>query len=73
MKQSISIRKRKELEEKLVAVFENDVKFVPVGLRKILANDLVTAFESMLSVLSRVQSNLGFLMITEGEGQLETV
>jgi hypothetical protein len=73
MKQAISIRKRKELGKKLSSVFENDMKSVPVGLRKIMANDLVTAFDSRLCVLNQAQSNLGFLVITDGEVQVETV
>ena len=73
MKRAISIRKRKELEKKLSSVFENDMRSVPIELRTIMADDLVTAFESRLCVLSQAQSNLGFLMITDGEVQVETL
>ena len=73
MKQSISIKKRKELENKMVVVFENDMKSVPVGLRRIMANDLVSAFESRICALNRAQSNLKFLAITDGEVQVETI
>ena len=73
MKQSIAIKKRKELENKMAMVFENDMKSVPVELRKIIIDDLVTAFESRLCVLNRAQSNLKFIMITEGEVQVETI
>jgi hypothetical protein len=73
MKQSIAIGKRKELENKMAKVFENDVKSVPVELRKIMVDDLVSAFESRLCVLNHAQSNLRFLAITDGEVQVETL
>jgi hypothetical protein len=57
----------------MAKVFENDVKSVPVELRKIMVDDLVTAFESRLCALNRAQSNLKFIMITEGEVQVETI
>lgn len=73
MKQSISSKNRKELETKMAKVFEKDMKSLPTELRKIMANDLVTAFESRLCVLNRAQSNLKFITITEGEVKVETV
>lgn len=73
MKQSFVSKNRKELENKMAKVFEKDMKSLPVELRKIMANDLVSAFESRLCVLNRAQSNLKFIMITEGEIQVETV
>jgi hypothetical protein len=73
MAQSISIKRRKELENKMAAVFENDMKSVPVRLRKIMACDLVSAFESRLCALNRAQSNLKFLAITGRGVQIETL
>jgi hypothetical protein len=73
MKQSFVSKNRKELENKMVKVFEKDMESLPVELRKIMANDLVSAFESRLCVLTRAQSNLKFIMITEGEVKVETV
>jgi hypothetical protein len=73
MKQLIASKNRKELENKMAMVFENDMKSVPVELRKIIIDDLVTAFESRLCVLNRAQSNLKFIMIAEGEVQVETL
>jgi hypothetical protein len=57
----------------MVAVFENDMQSVPVELRKIMANDLVSAFESRLCALNHAQPNLRFLAITGGEVQVETI
>ena len=73
MKQSIASKNRKELENKMAKVFENDMKTVPSELRIIMVDDLVTAFESKLFVLNRAQSNLKFIAITEGEVKVETV
>ena len=57
----------------MVKVFENDMKSVPVGLRKTMANDLVSAFESRKCALNRAQSNLRLFAITGGEVQVETI
>ena len=73
MKQSIASKNRRELENKMAKVFEKDMKTLPSVLRKVLVDDLVTAFESRLCVLNRAQSNLKFITITEGEIQVETV
>jgi uncharacterized protein (DUF2461 family) len=73
VKQSISIKRRKELEHKMSKIFENDMKSVPVGFRKILANDLVSAFESRIYVLNQAQINLQVIAITEGDVQIEAV
>ncbi len=73
MKQSIARKNRKELENKLAKVFEKDMKALPAEFRKIMVNDLVSAFESRLSVLNRAQSNLNLVVIDEREVQVETI
>lgn len=55
MKKSISTKKRKELEDQMAKVFEDDMKSVPVGLRTIMVDDLVTAFENRIFALVRAQ------------------
>ena len=72
MKQSISIKKRKELENKIVKIFEFDMMSVPVGFRRMLADDLVSAFESRVDALNQAQTNLEVMVITEGDVQVET-
>jgi hypothetical protein len=57
----------------MALVFESDMKSLPVGLRKIMACDLVSAFESRLCALNRAQSNLGIIAITDGGVQVETI
>jgi hypothetical protein len=73
MKQSIARKNRKELENKLAKVFETDMKALPAEFRKIMVNDLVSAFESRLYVLNRAQSNLNLVVIDEREDEVETV
>jgi hypothetical protein len=73
MKQSMARKNRKELENKLAKVFEKDMKMLPTAFRKIMVNDLVSAFESRLCVLNRVQSNLNLVVIDEREVQVETI
>jgi hypothetical protein len=73
VKQSISEKKRKELENNIVKVFKNDMNSVPFVFRKILANDLVSAFESRINAFNQAETNLHFFAITEGEIQVETV
>ena len=72
MRQSIADKNRKKLENKMAKVLEEDMKSLPAEFRKIMVDDLMTAFESRLGILSRVQSNLKFITITEGEIQVET-
>lgn len=67
MKQSISVKKRKELGNKIVKIFEYDMQSVPVGFRRLLADDLVSAFESRVDALNQAQANLQFMMITQGD------
>jgi hypothetical protein len=73
MKQSIARKNSKELENKLAKVFEMDMKALPAEFRKIMVNDLVSAFESRLCVLNRAQSNLNLVVIDEREVEVETV
>jgi hypothetical protein len=72
VKQSLSIKKRKELENKIIKIFEYDMLSVPVGFRSMLADDLVSAFESRVDALNQAQTNLQFMLITEGDVQVET-
>lgn len=73
MKHSISIKKRKELENTIVKIFEYDMQSIPVGLRRMLADDLVSAFESRVDALNQAQTNLQVMAITEGDVYVETI
>ncbi len=51
MKQ-IAEKDRKELEAKLANVFDDEINSLSTELRKILLDDMVTAFENRLNVLN---------------------
>ncbi len=55
MKQDIMLDKgRKELEEKMCNVFGGKISELPTELQEILIDDMVTAFENRLKVLTRI-------------------
>lgn len=51
MKQ-ITEKDRKELEAKFANVFDDEINSLSTGLREILLDDMVTAFENRLNVLN---------------------
>jgi hypothetical protein len=51
----LSLKSRKELQTKLAAVFNNKLQWLSVEYRGILLDDLISAFENRVDVLSRVQ------------------
>lgn len=53
MKQ-IADKDRKEIEAKLANVFDEEINGLSTELRKILLDDMVTAFENRLNVLNNV-------------------
>lgn len=71
MKQSTPINTRNKLKNKIATAFKNDIKSLSPEYRKIIVDDLVSAFQSRLSVLSRAQSHINFAMAVEGEIQVE--
>lgn len=52
MKQNITLKDRKELETKMAAVFDDKIKGLTTELQQILIDDMVTAFENRLNVLT---------------------
>ena len=72
MKQSTATKNRKKLENKMATVFKNDIKSLPIEIRTIIVDDLVSAFQSRLLVLRRAQPNSDFLRIIEEETHIET-
>ncbi len=47
---------KKELKVKLSKALKEEIAILPAGLQAILVDDLITAFESRLAVLSRAKS-----------------
>jgi len=48
-------KSRSELEEKMTLVFGEEIRELSTELQGILIDDLVTAFESRVNVLNRIQ------------------
>ncbi len=66
MKQT-NTSKRKQLENKMAKVFGNETQSLSAEYRKIMFDDLVSAFESRLKTLVRAQTQSEFLTIIESE------
>lgn len=59
MKEPLSPEERKQLKKKMMNTFKNETDTLSQELQRILADDLVTAFESRLTTLVRIQSEHG--------------
>ncbi len=66
MKQT-NTTKRKTLENKMAKVFGKETKSLSAEYRKIMFDDLVSAFESRLKTLVRAQTQTQFLTVIESE------
>ncbi len=60
MKENLDSKSRKELANKIVALLGKEMQPLPKEVQIILADDLVTVFESRLKVLNRAQSPVDF-------------
>ncbi len=55
MNAKLSSKNRKELQAKLATVFNDKLQLLPGEYRGILLDDLISAFENLFIVLSRLQ------------------
>jgi len=55
MKETLDLKSRKELEDKILALFGENMQALSKEFQMLIADDLVTAFESRLKVLNRGQ------------------
>jgi hypothetical protein len=55
LNENVMLKSRDELEEKMAAVFGEEIKELSTELQAILIDDLVTAFENRVNVLNRIQ------------------
>jgi hypothetical protein len=55
--QKLTSRNRKEIKAKMASAFSGEIESLSKEYRGILLDDLITAFESRFSILSRVRSN----------------
>ncbi len=54
-----TVKNRKELKTRLAAAFDGRTKGLSTDLQEILIDDMATAFENRLNVLTRVHSSTG--------------
>ncbi|MDH7564490.1 MAG: hypothetical protein QHH24_06415 [Candidatus Bathyarchaeota archaeon] len=60
MKHKLTIKERKELEAKIGKALKPDIKQLSTELQKILLDDLVTAFQNRINVLTRAQQKRSY-------------
>jgi hypothetical protein len=58
MKRQCSSKDKKKLRLKIATVLGENIKMLSVDLQEMLLDDLVTAFENRVKVLSKVQSDV---------------
>ena len=58
MKGQYSSKSRRKLRLKMATVLSKNMKMLSVDLQEMLLDDLVTAFENRVKVLSKVQSDV---------------
>jgi len=60
LKQTLTLKQRKELETKMANVFRENVRGLSAELQRILVDDLVTAFQNRINVLIRAQEKRSY-------------
>jgi len=56
LKQTMTLKQRKELEAKMSKALRTNVNSLSAELQRILVDDLVTAFQNRLNVLNKAQA-----------------
>ena len=73
MRHQTTAKTRKEMKHKMATVFCEKIQKLPPDLQDILLDDLVTAFESRLSVLDRAQTNVKCYAVITKDCEYETI
>jgi len=60
LKQNLTLKQRKEMEAKMAKVFKGKINVLSTDLQKILLDDMVTAFQNRIKVLTRVQGKRSY-------------
>jgi len=60
LKKNMTLKQRRELEAKMAKVFKKNIGGLSTELQKILLDDLVTAFQNRINVLTRVQAKRSY-------------
>ncbi len=58
MSYQISAKKRSELKHRLAKAFDEKIQMLSPDLQQVLLDDIVTAFESRMTVLNRANINV---------------
>jgi len=60
LKKTLTLKERRELQNKMAKVFKRNIKGLPAELQRILVDDLVTAFQNRMNVLIRAQAKRSY-------------
>ena len=60
MKETITFKQRKKMEDKMANVFKEYLMLLPTELQRILVDDLVTAFQNRINVLIKAQKKRSY-------------
>jgi len=60
LRQSLTLKQRRDLGTKMSKVFKEDIKGLSAELQGILLDDLVTAFQNRINVLIRAQQKRSY-------------
>ncbi len=60
MKQIMTLKARKELETKMSKALGQNIKGLSAELQRIMVDDMVTAFQNRINVLTRAQARRSY-------------
>jgi hypothetical protein len=60
LKENMTLKQRRELEDKMSKVLKENIEGLSTELQEILLDDLVTAFQNRINVLIRVQEKRSY-------------
>ena len=60
MKQTLTLKQRKDLKTKMTKALKQNTKGLSTELQRILVDDLVTAFQNRINVLMRAQAKRSY-------------
>jgi hypothetical protein len=60
LKHTMTLKQRRELETKMSKVFKANIKGLSAELQRIMVDDMVTAFQNRINVLTRAQAKRSY-------------
>ena len=73
MNYQASAKKRKDLKVKMAKVFNEKIQMISPDLQEVLLDDIVTAFESRMTVLNRANISMHCINEVTEDVELETI